>query len=74
MTAIASATPGATLRGPGGDAVEALQLERQNAYLKLRCAQLQEDVTNLDAHVIRLQQELERLRGRRADGLGSARP
>ncbi len=70
MTANAAATPAAT-RGPNGDAVEALQLERQNAYLKLRCAQLQEDVTNLDAHVIRLQQELERLRGRRADPPGS---
>jgi hypothetical protein len=67
MTANAAApTPGA-VKGPGGCAVEALQLERQNAYLKLRCAQLQEDVTNLDAHVIRLTQELERLRGRRAD-------
>jgi ubiquinone biosynthesis protein UbiJ len=74
MTANASATPGAALKGPGGDAAEALQLERQNAYLKLRCAQLQEDVTNLDAHVIRLQQELERLRGRRADTLTGSRP
>jgi hypothetical protein len=71
MTANAAATPTATVRGPGGDAVEALQLERQNAYLKLRCAQLQEDVTNLNAQVIRLQQELERLRGRRADPPGS---
>ncbi len=71
MTANAAATASAAVKGPGGDAVEALQLERQNAYLKLRCAQLQEDVTNLDAHVIRLQQELERLRGRRADPPGS---
>jgi hypothetical protein len=71
MTANAAATPPPAVRGPGGDAVEALQLERQNAYLKLRCAQLQEDVTNLDAHVIRLTQELERLRGRRADPPGS---
>jgi hypothetical protein len=71
MTANAFATQGAAVKGPGGDAVEALQLERQNAYLKLRCAQLQEDVANLDAHVIRLQQELERLRGRRADTPGS---
>lgn len=70
MSANAAATP-ATARGPGGDVVEALQLERQNAYLKLRCAQLQEDVTNLDAHVIRLTQELERLRGRRAETPGS---
>ena len=73
-TANGSATPGAAVRGPGGDPVEVLQLERQNAYLKLRCAQLQEDVTNLDAHVIRLQQELERLRGRRADVAGVSRP
>ena len=66
MTASGSATPDVAVKGPGGNAVEALQLERQNAYLKLRCAQLQEDVTDLGAQVIRLQQELERLRGRRA--------
>jgi hypothetical protein len=65
---------GAAVKGAGGDAVEALQLERQNAYLKLRCAQLQQDVTNLDAHVIRLQQELERLRSRRAGTLAGSPP
>lgn len=69
----APATPVAALKPPGGDGLETLQLERQNAYLKQRCAQLQEDVTNLDAHVIRLQQELERLRGRR-DALAGSPP
>lgn len=69
----AALSPGAAATGPGGDAVEALQLGRQNAYLKSRCAQLQEDVTNLNAHVIRLQQELERLRGQRPNMLGEPR-
>jgi hypothetical protein len=46
--------------------VESQKLVRQNDYLKLRCAQLQDDVTNLSSQVTRLQQELERLRGRRA--------
>ncbi len=72
MSTNGSATPAAPT-GPGGDAVEALQLGRQNAYLKQRCAQLQEDVTNLNAQVIRQQQELERLRGQRAT-LGGTRP
>jgi outer membrane murein-binding lipoprotein Lpp len=70
MMSTNAATPAAAT-GPGGDAVEALQLGRQNAYLKQRCAQLQEDVTNLNAQVIRLQQELERLRGQRATLAGS---
>ena len=74
MTANGAATHGAAASGPGGDAVEVLQLGRQNAYLKLRCAQLQEDVSDLNAHVIRLQQELERLRGQRADRLAGSRP
>ena len=69
VTSTPAAAPVAT--GPGGSAVEALQLGRQNAYLKLRCAQMQEDVTNLNAHVIRLQQELERLRGQRPPLAGS---
>jgi outer membrane murein-binding lipoprotein Lpp len=47
------------------DDVEGQNLLRQNEYLKLRCAQLQDDVTNLSSQVNRLQQELERLRGRR---------
>jgi len=36
----------------------------QNAYLKLRNAQLQEDVTALAAEVERLRQVIERLHGR----------
>lgn len=74
MSAHAAAPMGDARRGPGGDAVEVLQLGRQNAYLKLRCSQLQEDVTDLNAHVIRLQQELERLRGQRAAALAGSRP
>lgn len=70
----ASATPGIADKGSGADAVNGSHLERQNAYLKLRCAQLQEDVTNLNSQVIRLQQELERLRARRADALGGSPP
>jgi hypothetical protein len=38
---------------------------RENDYLKLRCSQLQEDVAALSAQVTRLQQELERVAGRR---------
>ena len=34
---------------------EAQGLRRENAYLKVRCAQLQDDVTNLGAEVRRLQ-------------------
>jgi len=40
--------------------VEALQLARENDYLKLRCAQLQGDVTDLSSQVARLVQRLER--------------
>ena len=47
------------------DDVEGQKLVRQNDYLKLRCAQLQDDVTNLSGQVTRLQQELERVHGRR---------
>lgn len=67
-----SETPSPLVKGLGSDATAMSQLERQNAYLKMRCAQLQDDVTNLDAHVIRLQQELERLRGRRASPNGGS--
>lgn len=42
------------------------KLVRENSYLKLRCAQLQDDVTDLGGQLMRLRQELERLRGRRA--------
>jgi hypothetical protein len=65
---------GAASAGSGADPIEAGRVERQNAYLKMRCAQLQDDVTSLGSQVIRLQQELERLRGRRADPLGGSRP
>jgi hypothetical protein len=41
--------------------VEALQLARENDYLKLRCAQLQGDVTDLNSQVARLVQQLDRL-------------
>jgi predicted RNase H-like nuclease (RuvC/YqgF family) len=40
-------------------------LMRENAYLKLRIAQLQSDVMDLTAEVDRLRQERERLHGRR---------
>jgi len=39
---------------------EAQKLTRENDYLKLRCAQLQDDVTDLGSQVERLLQELER--------------
>jgi hypothetical protein len=70
MSADGAAAPHVAAEG----AVDAGKLERQNAYLKLRCAQLQDDVTNLESQVVRLQQELDRLRGRRAAGLESPRP
>lgn len=41
-------------------------LRRENDYLKRRNAQLQDDVTSLGGQVSRMQQELERLNGRRA--------
>ncbi|PIB92118.1 hypothetical protein [Caulobacter sp. FWC2] len=43
---------------------DAQALRRENAYLKSRNAQLQGDVTSLSGQVLRMQQELERLRGR----------
>jgi hypothetical protein len=48
------------------DDAEAGKLLRENAYLKLRCAQLQDDVTDLGSQVMRLRQELERVLGQRA--------
>jgi len=48
------------------DDSEGVKLARENAYLKLRCAQLQDDVTSLSSQVARMQQELERLHGARA--------
>jgi len=50
------------------DESEITRLSRQNAYLKLRCAQLQDDVTNLSSQVARLQQERERIHNRGAGG------
>jgi hypothetical protein len=44
-------------------AIDALQA--QNAYLKQRCAQLEGDVSDLGAQVMRLTQQLERFSGRR---------
>jgi len=38
---------------------EAQDLQRQNDYLKLRCATLEGDVADLSAQVTRLQQSLE---------------
>lgn len=46
------------------DEIQALR--RENDYLKRRNAQLQDDVTSLGGQVLRMQQELERLSGRRA--------
>jgi hypothetical protein len=44
-------------------AIEAL--ERENAYLKQRCAALEGDVSDLGAQVGRLTQQLERMAGGR---------
>lgn len=55
------------------DPAEIQSLERQNAYLKQRCAQLESDVADLGAQVLRLTQQLERLAGRR-DGRERADP
>lgn len=42
------------------------ELQRQNAYLRQRVAQLEGDVTDLSAENGRLREERERLHGRRA--------
>lgn len=42
------------------------EVDRENRYLKARCAQLQDDVTNLSAEVLRLRQQLEGVYPRRA--------
>ena len=57
-----------TTSGPDSAAavLAAAEMVRQNDYLKLRNAQLQEDVAGLAAENGRLQQELERVVGRRA--------
>ena len=48
------------------DEIEGRKIARENDYLKLRCAQLQDDVTNLSGQIVRLRQELERLHGARS--------
>jgi cell division protein FtsB len=50
-----------------GEAAELERLVRENAYLKARNAQLQDEVTGLGAEAARLQQIVERLHGRRPD-------
>jgi predicted nuclease with TOPRIM domain len=67
-------TLAAAAEGPSADTVEIRKLERENAYLKLRCAQLQDDVTDLSSQLSRLQQEVERLHGRTAGRLAGAQP
>ena len=67
MTATAPTPLGAARREPLEGETHVGRLERQNAYLKLRCAQLDDDVVTLSSQVVRLQPELERLHGRRAD-------
>ena len=47
------------------------RLMEENSYLKRRCAQLQEDVTDLSAEIERLRQQLERSGLRR---LGNVKP
>jgi hypothetical protein len=74
MTGIASAPLGAAAPGSTETDAQIARLERQNAYLKLRCAQLEDDATNLGSQVIRLQQTLERLQGRRAETAADRRP
>ncbi|HYF21965.1 MAG TPA: hypothetical protein VD929_01070 [Caulobacteraceae bacterium] len=44
---------------------DAVRLRRENDYLKLRCAQLENDVSDLGSQVTRLQQTLERAAGGR---------
>ncbi len=43
-------------------------VHQQNLYLKSRCAQLEGDVTNLPAEVLRLRQQLEGVYVRRVAG------
>jgi hypothetical protein len=51
---------------------EAEKLTRENDYLKLRCAQLQGDVTDLGSQVERLVQQLERYHARGTHAAGAA--
>ena len=59
--------------GASVDDAEVVRLARENAYLKLRCAQLQDDVTDLGGQVLRLHQELERLLGQRSQRADSSK-
>jgi chaperonin cofactor prefoldin len=72
MTQSALAAPRVATKESIVDETGVGKLERQNEYLKLRCAQLQDDVTNLSSELTRLRQELERLHGRRADTQGGS--
>jgi len=54
--------------------LDAQRITRENDYLKLRCAQLQSDVTDLNSQVARLQQALERFHGAHADHRAPALP
>lgn len=54
----------------GGTVSDTDSVERENVYLRQRVAQLQSDIIDLSAQVMRLQQERERLHGR----LASSRP
>lgn len=50
------------------------QYARENAYLKLRVAQLEGDVQDLSAENQRLREERERLHGRREARAGASVP
>lgn len=43
-------------------------MRRENVYLKQRCAQLSEDVSDLAGQLLRTQQQLERMSAGRAAG------
>jgi len=49
-------------------------VERENAYLKQRCGQLEADVSDLDAQVTRLSQQLERFMARREAHIAQPNP
>jgi hypothetical protein len=49
-------------------------LQRENAYLKQRCALLEADVADLGAQVTRLTQQLERFMDRRQANLARPNP
>ena len=52
----------------------AAELERENAYLKMRVAQLEGDVQDLSAENLRLREERERLHGRREGRAAASAP